>query len=92
MILIPTPQEAAAYPEEVAAKPELEAVLAVLSEALGRSKGIATWVDQDSIPSALFSAVKQHLARKRWTIESGFNQEENYHFYSLTPCACCHCQ
>jgi|GEM_PF-1353387 len=91
MQIIPTPQEAVSYHSDVAGNPDLITVLAVLIAAIERAHGGSTWVDQSAVPGALFSQVRTLLARKHWIIDSGFNSEENYHFYELKPCGCLHC-
>ena len=90
MILIPTPQDAASYASSpVATNPALAAVLASLIATLERSQGRSTWVDQEVVPGALFEEVRTQLARKHWTITSGYNEEERYSYYTLAPCTCC---
>lgn len=91
MLIIPTPQEAETYAEIVESDPELKPVLSMIIDRIEQSKGRGTWVDQNSVPSKLFSKIRKLLALKHWLIEYGFNQEENYHYYSIEPCKCACC-
>ncbi|HEY9785299.1 MAG TPA: hypothetical protein V6D17_07855 [Candidatus Obscuribacterales bacterium] len=91
MLIIPTPCEARTYNDIVEANPQLKPVLERIISALKRSKGQRTWIDEEAVPSAVFSTVKRLLALKHWTIEYGFNPEENYHYYALKPCICTCC-
>ena len=92
MLIIPTPEEASIYDNLIAETPDLLPVLEEVIKSIERSKGRSTWFDQSVIPSHLFAKVRVLLGRKHWLIESGFNSEENYHYYEITPCVCVCCQ
>ncbi len=92
MLIIPTPEEASVYDKLIEENPDLIPVLETVIKHIEGSKGRHTWFDRSVIPGHLFEKVRVLLGRKHWLIESGYNDEESYSYYAITPCACLCCQ